>query len=499
MLEPMGAIIDAGGAWLGLPSSVRNAAKLVAGLYTGNFVCAISGGVGLVGDLSKEAQKTEYVPSKSATSIQGYAATASRSAASTASPADPSLGELDRNLAVVEKYFDTFARPTAFDMMGLKDTFISKDDLLMIANSSKVTDEVRGAAVWLLSHRDEFAQVDGASTQRFDGHLSLDDVRAMREQLRAQSQTTPGPVCGGTPQPSEPPSVCPSRASAEPVLNTAPLPPGVTTRSDSPLAHDILEYREVLQMLKANWNTFDSAVGRLDEYLTRENLQAIASNPNADPKLKHVATFLLDHPEYFNRLEMAAHIGGKDGIVGLGDVLHEIARVDKDLATYGAPSPAPSPSSPSSPSTPSSSAPVPPGGVGCGGTVGSVGGSPGSVGPSSARSDIQSILNDPSLSLEEKIQLILMKIAEGEDDEILAVMGEMGTSSQKLAELRATTKADDKDGQKQLAKQQQNQELLQQRLQKAMERRKQMYDLMSNMSSKFNEMAKTAIGNMARA
>ena len=70
---------------------------------------------------------------------------------------------------------------------------------------------------------------------------------------------------------------------------------------------------------------------------------------------------------------------------------------------------------------------------------------------------------------------------------------------EQLAEKRAGTKQDDKEGQKALAKSQQNLELLQQRMQRAVERRKQMYDLMSNMSSKFNEMAKTAIQNLARA
>ena len=42
-------------------------------------------------------------------------------------------------------------------------------------------------------------------------------------------------------------------------------------------------------------------------------------------------------------------------------------------------------------------------------------------------------------------------------------------------------------------------EQLQLKLQKLMERRKQTFDLMSNISEKFNEMAKTAIQNLGRS
>ena len=90
-----------------------------------------------------------------------------------------------------------------------------------------------------------------------------------------------------------------------------------------------------LHVLDQNWATFDSAAGARDQYLRREDLQAILNNPNASSMLKDAARFLLQHPEYFNRLEMAAGVGGKDGIVGHGDVKAELNAARKEAATYG--------------------------------------------------------------------------------------------------------------------------------------------------------------------
>ena len=104
------------------------------------------------------------------------------------------------------------------------------------------------------------------------------------------------------------------------------------------------------------------------------------------------------------------------------------------------------------------------------------------------------ILNNPHMSLEEKIQAILMLITRDTDDEILDVMQEMASIREERAGLGTDDKSKGKDAKLETTFQELNL-----RLQKLMEKRKQMFDLMSTLSSKFNEMAKVAIQNMGRA
>ncbi len=509
MGDPLGMVIDAGGNLLGLPPIVTGAAKVVAGIYTGDVVCAVDGGLTVVGELSKQAHKTEYCPPKNGEPPKGYcspspakqepapqrSAPATCASSASASRSDDPRVELDRCLGVIEANFATFDKAD-FMSGGFKDGRFGMKALESLANNPTVSIEVRDAANWLLTHPEQFNRVDFSRSQRTDGAISGDEIRFIREQLKKELQGTgssPPPATTGCPgretQPVKTKPVETKPVETKPVeTKPAPsLPDGVRSDANSPLPYDILEYRQVLRELQASWNTFDAAVGTLDFYLTRENLEAIQKNPNADPTLKHVSSFLLAHPEYFNRLEMASHIGGKDGIVGLGDVLHELKNVDEDLKTYGAPTKKGAREQGTGGTSPGTAA---------------AGGSAQPRGDSAGRTEagsISDILNDPNLSLEQKVQLVLMKIAEAEDDEMLDAVAGLGSATEELAGMRASTAQDDADGQKKLARKQQDVELLQQRIQKATEKRKQMYDLMSNMSSKFNEMAMKAIQNLARA
>ncbi|MFP2928663.1 hypothetical protein ACLESO_26400 [Pyxidicoccus sp. 3LG] len=236
--------------------------------------------------------------------------------------------------------------------------------------------------------------------------------------------------------------------------------PGTST---NPLDPDFREYRDALSVLSTNWDTFDGAVGTRDNLLTRDNLDAILSNPGASSTLKRAAQFFKDHPEYFDRLEMAAGVGGRDGIVGRPDVTAALRQADSVLGSSGTqPSTGPGPVS---------------------------GGSrPG--GGATARS----ILDNPHMSIEDKIQAVLMNISENTDAEVVDVLREMSDARQQQASL-GTSDADKKTA----AKLESSMQELNLRLQKLMEKRKAMFDLMSNMSSKFHEMAKTAISNLRSA
>jgi hypothetical protein len=262
---------------------------------------------------------------------------------------------------------------------------------------------------------------------------------------------------------------------------------------NSPLASDFGEYRDALRVLKANYPTFDTAVGLPDGYLTRENLAAIVKNPHAAPELKQAAQFFLDHPEYYNRLEMSAGWAIKDGIVGMADVDKELARVEQDIRRYGLP-----------PSNKTSGPSQAPQGTGPSQAPQGTGPSqaPQGTGPAKQQQapdqvgELSAILRDPTLSLEEKIMLLLQRILEKLDDKIHDTMGQLAANEdEKYANGKRTD--DNKADKEHKLNKTSNQ--LQQELQSLMEKRKQMFELMSNMSNKFHEMSKTAIQNLGRA
>lgn len=95
----------------------------------------------------------------------------------------------------------------------------------------------------------------------------------------------------------------------------------------------------------------------------------------------------------------------------------------------------------------------------------------------SGSNPVRALLCDPSLSLEEKVQLTLSAAMDRVDADVERTLGEIANAQGDKGSL----------------------EKLHVQLQRLMERRKLMFDLMSNMSQKFTEMAKTAIQNLARA
>ena len=211
--------------------------------------------------------------------------------------------------------------------------------------------------------------------------------------------------------------------------------------------------------------------------------------------MKEAAKFFLDHPEYFNRLEMSAGWAHKDGVVGMPDINKEIAQVNADIRRYGLPpsreaerpSPVRPPPGEAAPTDPVS--PKPP---------------EDSKTPSPISGEIGKILGDQSLSIEEKIMLILSMVVDKVDEELEKVAGQIGDVSDERS-AAAGEKVDQKDGEAtkkqddKIRKLDTAMEKMQLRMQTLMEKRKQMFELMSNMSTKFHEMSKTAIQNLARA
>ncbi|QSQ23811.1 hypothetical protein JY651_02160 [Pyxidicoccus parkwayensis] len=469
---PMSAAVDLAGNALGLPPLITNTIKAATGVATGNVMMAASGAIGVAKDLSQNpAAKTEYCPPSSTSGTkpgEGYASSSPILPAGS-SPLDPKMADYADALKVLEANFDQLDY-----LDGKKNGSLSKKDLERIASDASLSPQLRNAARFMLENKALFQRLDNGSKLLNIGvmgllskdRFSLKDVsselrRVEGDFLRYGRPERPGSGTSGSG------SVPGSGATPTPGTGTAPPcdSPSSTTAtqgtSGGGLDPDFAEYRDALAVLNANWDTFDAAVGTKDNVLTRDNLDAILSSPAASATLKRAAQFFKDHPEYYDRLEMAAGVGGRDGIVGRPDVTAALRQAGSAQGSSG------------TQSSSGGSASKPVGGTG---------------------SSVKGIIDNPNMSVEDKIQAILMSISENTDDELLGVLNEMADQRDQRATL-GTSDADKKKA----AKIDSSMQELELRLQKLMEKRKAMFELMSNMSSKFHEMAKTAISNLRSA
>lgn len=502
---PMTAVVDLAGNALGLPPVLTQSIKTAAGVMTGNVMMAASGALGVADELKKNPPaKTEYcAPQDAAKAGAGYAPAANggssqagAGAAGSRSPLDPKLLDYADSLRTLEANFGYL------DLMdGRKDGTLSHGDLQRIAQDANVSPSLRDAAKFLVDNRGFFEQVDTAQKKLLhvpvpnfnDDRIDLMSLQQESKRLAADFAKYGRPERPGRPSPTpsdcDPvPSDCPPPATGG---GSGPGPgsgagrpgggtggagrpgggtggssdhgsqgPGGTGRpgsgSSNPgsLDPNLAGYRDALRVLDQNWDTFDTAVGAKDGKLSMANMEALLGSPAASPTLKRAAQFFKDNPEYFNRLEMAAGSGLKDGVASRQDLNAELAVVAKLPEVPG--------TSPNRPNT--------------GGTR------------------ARDIVDNPNMSIEQKVQALLMGITEDTDAELLDVMNEMASAREERATL-GTSDSDKARG----AKLDTSMQELELRLQTLMEKRKAMFDLMSNMSSKFNEMAKTAISNLRSA
>ncbi|WP_257449271.1 hypothetical protein [Archangium lipolyticum] len=260
-------------------------------------------------------------------------------------------------------------------------------------------------------------------------------------------------------------------------------------RSDGALDPSILEYREALKTLDANFTLFDTVDNVKNGKFTRQTLEKVADSASMPESVRNAARFLLAHPEYRTQLDTASQKGGfVDGTFSTKDVRAALSDVETRIAKYGV-------------RGESQAAPPPPPGKPVG-TQPPAGGKrtdePVSSTPStssgSASSSVKNIINDPRMGLEEKIQAILMALTERMDGEILDTMDALAAAQDKKAGI-----SNEKGNEKASADAQRDIERITMRLQQLMEKRKMMFEMMSTMSMKFNEMAKTALSNMRSA
>jgi hypothetical protein len=229
--------------------------------------------------------------------------------------------------------------------------------------------------------------------------------------------------------------------------------------SPTPAAsEELTALRTVLRSFDALNTEFVDGLAQ-DKVLTREELEQAAGRPDTAPSLKRALRYLLDHPTLLARLSASTSWGNK------GISRNDLTLAIEDGVTAGPSKPSPTPKAPStsSPSPRKSS--------------------------SSKDPSLTDILNDKSLSVEEKLELILMVLENRADDQMLAVAKQLDDNDDKKSA---------KDDRKKVAQLDKVDRDLNFKLERLMKRKEQLSNLLSTMEMKFASMAQTAIANMAR-
>jgi hypothetical protein len=207
-----------------------------------------------------------------------------------------------------------------------------------------------------------------------------------------------------------------------------------------------------------------------DKVLSRDELERAASDADTSPSLKRALRYVLDHPTLLNRLSQSKGFG----VTG-------IARSDLELGIEDARRGGSTSGTKTTKSTSTTPAPV----------SSATTASPKKTSSSSSAKDpsITDILNDKSLSIEEKIEMILMVLENRVDDQMLSVTQQMDQNDDKK------TNKDDRKKVTQLDKVDRD---LNFKMERLMKRKEQLSNLLSTMEMKFASMAQTAIANMGR-
>ncbi len=276
----------------------------------------------------------------------------------------------------------------------------------------------------------------------------------------------------------------PPRAPPRPETQGSHGTSAPTTSGGGILDPKTLEYRDALRQLGANFDLLEGTERALlsskNGKVSTQTLLNASKNEKLPQGLRDACRFFMENEAYRNMLDTAGKGGKTDGTISTTDVRAALAKVNQDIARYGVRvPPRPSPPTAPAPSTPTSCTPASGGGAST---------------PSKVGGAVRDIINNPNMSIEEKLQAILMALTANVDDELLQVMDDLAAAQDKQAGLANTP-----ENQKALSDAKRGVEMLNLRLQNLMEKRKAMFDLMSNMSTKFNEMAKTAINNLRSA
>ncbi|HEY1907542.1 MAG TPA: hypothetical protein VGG91_15960, partial [Myxococcaceae bacterium] len=204
-----------------------------------------------------------------------------------------------------------------------------------------------------------------------------------------------------------------------------------------------------------------------DRVLSKEELQRAAGDAETAPSLKRALRYVLDRPTLLARLSRSEG----NGVSGMSRTDLELGIEDarRGATTSGTRS---AQTAPRTAATTSSSATT-------------------SKASTSTSRDpsIKDILNDKSLSIEEKIEMILLVLENRVDDQMLSVTQQMDQNDDQKT---------NKDDRKKVTKLDKVDRDLNFKMERLMKRKEQLSNLLSTMEMKFASMAQTAIANMGR-
>ena len=206
-----------------------------------------------------------------------------------------------------------------------------------------------------------------------------------------------------------------------------------------------------------------------DRVLSKDELQQAASDAQTSPSLKRALRYVLDRPTLLSRLSRS----DGNGVSGISRTDLELGIEDarRGATTSGTRTTKSRTSAPRTAATTST-------------------GSSSKSSTSRTRDpSIKDILNDKSLSIEEKIEMILLVLENRVDDQMLSVTQQMDQNDDKKT---------NKDDRKKVTKLDKVDRDLNFKMERLMKRKEQLSNLLSTMEMKFASMAQTAIANMGR-
>jgi hypothetical protein len=256
-----------------------------------------------------------------------------------------------------------------------------------------------------------------------------------------------------------------------PSMDSSAASAGYAPPPTTPANSELTEKLQALQTLKDNFTAFDQAVpaafGALgnagDMKIGTDEFQYISDNPSQySPEMVSAARYFLDHPDVY------AAVGISDGIIP-AEVDNAIASTKGEIAYSGAPASNCDPSTQVDSTDWSSSQPV-----------------------DDVSGQIDGIINNPNMSLEDKIMAVLMLLEEAAQKDVRDDMSNLSGAQKKNQD--AVGGKDDK------AKQEGHDDVTNatNQLQRDSERLNQLNSLMSNIEKMFNDMKMTAIRNIGQ-
>jgi hypothetical protein len=288
-----------------------------------------------------------------------------------------------------------------------------------------------------------------------------------------------------------------------PVSNGGYAPPAVPTTPVDDSAPGQMDFPHALQTLKNNFDLLDTAgngAGR-DGLVGYGDLQAIVNNPGAPADLKAAAQFMLDNPAYFHALDLGSGVvNQQDGLFSMGDLDAEIAKYPvtdaSSLSTYTPPIQ----SVGSSGYMQASGVVTTSNATGSSSNVSSTP-SNSSASASSSDSDISSILNDPNMSLEDKVDAIIAAIVDTLGREILDAAADVDKNATANQKANGANGSSGTNGTSAGGASNQNSDSvisseLQQRLTSLTNARNELTQMLTNFSKDEHDTRSQIIGNM---